>query len=128
MVFNIAKCAVLAPVGLEGEVQDILLNGQVVPVASAYRYLGVDRSASSIDYKALLEQKVSALEGSFSALQAAGSLCLPTVCLAVLRTYCLFHLNYTEELSSPFLLSFFPLSLLHRPSPALNAFHSASAQ
>ncbi|GAA6003714.1 hypothetical protein JCM10207_003560 [Rhodosporidiobolus poonsookiae] len=127
MRFNVSKCALLAPVGREHEVRGLVLAGQPVPVVDSFRYLGVERSASSIDFGALLQRKTAALSSSLASLQAAGDGWPPLVRLRLLKAYSLSQLDYGGPILS-LALDIFPSLVTLPAGKELNAVHRKASQ
>ncbi|GAA6015327.1 hypothetical protein JCM10207_008949 [Rhodosporidiobolus poonsookiae] len=127
MRFNVSKCALLAPVGREHEVRGLVLAGQPVPVVDSFRYLGVERSASSIDFGALLQRKTAALSSSLASLQAAGDGWPPLVRLRLLKAYSLSQLDYGGPILS-LALDIFPSLVTSPAGKELDAVHRKASQ
>ncbi|GAA5905501.1 hypothetical protein JCM5296_000376 [Sporobolomyces johnsonii] len=126
MRFNVAKCAVLAPPDLTESVSSLTLADEVVPVVPSFRYLGIPRSATSLDYFALVDEKVSSLERSLRALQAAGTAWPPRSRLALLKTFSLSHLDFGGAILH-LALTLFP-SLSARAIDRLTAVHNSATR
>ncbi|GAA5856085.1 hypothetical protein JCM8547_002971 [Rhodosporidiobolus lusitaniae] len=127
MAFNVQKSAVLAPVGYEAAASSLSLANQPLPVVQSFKYLGVERTASSIDFQALLYRKVRLLQNSLRSLKAAAVSFSPRIRLSLLKTFFLVHLDYGGAILSLALDIY--LSLSASPSfAALEAYHVDAAR
>ncbi|GAA5875001.1 hypothetical protein JCM1840_007172 [Sporobolomyces johnsonii] len=99
---------------------------EVVPVLLSFRYLGIPCSATSLDYFALVDEKVSSLERSLRALQAVGTTWPPRTRLTLLKTFSLSHLDFGGAILH-LALTLFP-SLSARALDQLTAVHNSATR